>query len=264
MKISTCSTRPVLVSCSLENFDLQVDPYVGCSHYCRYCYVLDQAETDWTEEIRIHADLAGQLGTELEGHRPQTIYMGYHSDSYQPCESELQQTRKALELFLERGFSVSLLTKSDLVLRDKDLLQQMDGSNVSVSVAFNDDQARQLFEANTIQTRRRTDALKELRDAGIGTSAMICPVIPRITDVLPLVEAVAPYTSVIWVYGLSVQEPSQRCWRNVQDILGRHFQDLDCEIQSIVMDRNHPYWASLRQELQGVKEKGGLDIRVHV
>ena len=53
MKVSTCSYRPILVPCGLENHDYQVDPYVGCEHCCYYCYVLNQAETDWTKEICI-------------------------------------------------------------------------------------------------------------------------------------------------------------------------------------------------------------------
>lgn len=264
MKISTCSDRPIIEPCSLDGFDHQMDPYVGCAHYCYYCYALDEAETDWSAEIRIHADLSSRLADELQSLTPQTVSMGYHSDPYQPCEAEHRQTRTALERLLERGFSVSILTKSDLVVRDIDLLQQMDGANVSVSVAFDDDRTRELFEADTMATRRRIDALQTLRDAGIGTSAMLCPVVPYITDPMPLIEALAPCTDTIRVYGLSVQEPTQRCWTNVREILSRHFPDLKSDTESAVLDREHPYWQGLRQELQDVKESRGLDLRIFV
>ena len=94
MKISTCSYRPILVPCSLKNFDYQVDPYVGCEHCCYYCYVLNKAETDWTKEIGIYTDITGQLSGEFDKISPQKIYMGYYSDPYQPCENEYRQTRK--------------------------------------------------------------------------------------------------------------------------------------------------------------------------
>jgi len=264
LKISVCSDRPILVPCSLEGFNYQMDPYVGCAHFCRYCYVLDQAETDWTEEILIHADLSRQLIGELEGLEPQTVYMGYHSDPYQPCEAELRQTRTALEVLLERGFSASILTKSDLVLRDSDILQKMVSANVSVSVAFNEDRIRELFEANTIETRRRIGALQKLREAGIGTSALVCPVMPYITDPIPLIDALAPYTDAIWVYGLSIQGKSQRCWSNVREILSRNFPDVKSDTESAVQDSDHPYWLGLRQDLQEEKKRGGLDLRIHV
>jgi len=80
MYTATCSKRPVLVSCSLPGFEYQIDPYVGCSHFCRYCYVLDQAETNWREKILYHGDIVGQLRDELTGIPSQAIYMGYHTD----------------------------------------------------------------------------------------------------------------------------------------------------------------------------------------
>jgi len=264
MKISVCTDRPVLVPCGLKDFEHQIDPYVGCEHYCYYCYVLDQAETDWTKEILIHADIARGLSGTLDSIDPQTIYMGYHSDPYQPCESELLQTRKVLELLLERGFSASILTKSDLVLRDTDVLREMAHSNVSVSVAFTDDGVRRLFEAGTIETQRRIDALRKLREAGVSTSALICPVIPHITDVMTLVDDLAPQTAAVWVYGLSIQGAEQRCWSNVRDVLNRHFPELKEDIESAVLASDHPYWSDLRKNLEDVRERRGLDLRIHV
>jgi len=92
MNIKSCKNRPVLNPCTLEGRNYQVDPYIGCEHYCYYCYVLPLAE----------------------------------------C----RQTRKVLELLLNKGFSVSILTKSDLVLRDTDLLASMKNARVSVSVSL--------------------------------------------------------------------------------------------------------------------------------
>ncbi len=183
MKVSTCSYRPVLDKCTLKNLDYQVDTYVGCEHYCYYCYAVNQAETDWTKEILIYKGITGFLSEELEKISPQTIYMGYKTDPYQPCETEYRQTRQVLKLLLEKGFSASILTKSDLILRDIDVLKKMDNASVSVSVAFNDNRVRQQFEFNTIDTEARIGALVKLRKAGIKTSALICPVIHYITDV---------------------------------------------------------------------------------
>ena len=239
MKVSTCSYRPILVPCGLENFDYQVDPYVGCEHSCHYCYVLNQAETDWAKEICVYSDITGQLSGELEKIPPQKIYMGYYTDPYQPCETEQCQTRKVLKLFLENGFSAGILTKSDLVVRDMDLLKEMDQASVSVSVAFNDNHIRQQFEAKTIDTEDRIAALSKLREAGIKTSALICPVIPFITDVVPLIDTLEPHTDVIWIYGLSINERSDINWQNVQDILNSHFPKLKEQIESAVFSADH-------------------------
>jgi DNA repair photolyase len=264
MKISPCSDRPILVPCDLRNFYFQVDPYVGCQHRCHYCYVLNQAETDWRREIQIHRDIVDQLSRELDEIRPQTIYMGYYTDPYQPCEKALRQTRNVLELFLKKGFSASILTKSDLVLRDIELLREMNSANIGVSVAFNDNRTRQLFEADTIDTERRIDALRKLKADGIATSALVCPVIPHITDAVALIDALVPHTDRIWLYGLSVPDPDQRSWHNVQDILRRHFPGLKKEIETAVLDSGHCYWSSLRNYLQELQNKRTLNLRIHI
>ena len=264
MKVSTCSYRPILVPCGLKNHDYQVDPYVGCEHCCYYCYVLNQAETDWTKEIFIYTDITGQLSGELEKISPQKIYMGYYTDPYQPCEDEYRQTRKVLELFLEKGFSVSILTKSDLVVRDMDILQEMDQASVSVSVAFNNNQVRQQFEANTIDTEVRIGALRKLREAGIKTSALICPIIPYITDVTPLIDMLALHTDVIWIYGLSIQERSDLNWQNIEVILKDHFPDLKEQIEEVIFSKNHPFWIQLKQNLLDIQNDRQLNLSIHL
>ena len=246
MKVSACSYRPILVPCSLKNHDYQIDPYVGCEHSCHYCYVLNQAETDWSEEVLIHKDITGQLTRELENVSPQTIYLGYYTDPYQPCEAEYRQTRQVLELLSEKCFSVSILTKSDLIIRDMDILREMDHASVSVSVAFNDNRIRQQFEANTIDTEDRIRALRKLREAGVKTSALICPVIPYITDVTLLIDKLALHTDAIWIYSLSIEKSSDRNCQNFQGILKAHFPDLKERIEEVIFSKDHPYWVKLR------------------
>lgn len=264
VKLTECTKREILSSCGLKGIDYQVDPYVGCEHYCYYCYALAKAETDWSEEIRVHQDIAGQLRDELANISPQKIYMGYQTDPYQPCEAECQQTRRVLELFLEKGCSASILTKSDLVVRDINLLKAMDDASVSVSVAFNDNQTRRYFEANTMDTERRVNALRQLKQAGVKTGALVCPVIPHITDAVQWVETLHPHADVIWVYGLSIDDPSGQSWINTRQILNNHFPDLIDRIEPILFDRNHAYWANLRQRLEELKKARRLNLNIYV
>ena len=264
VKVLTCSHRPIIEPCGLKNYDYQIDPYIGCEHYCYYCYVLNQAETDWTKEILHYKDINGRLSKELEKLAPQKIYMGYYTDPYQPCEADYLQTRKVLKLLLEKGFSAGILTKSNLVLRDMDLLQGMDNASVSVSVAFKHNRTRLQFEANTIDTEARIEALRNLREAGIKTSALICPVVPYITNVIPLIDMLAPHTDVIWIYGLSMNERSDRNWQNVQGILNSHFSDLKEQIEEAVFSKDHSYWNQLRRDLIDIQHRRQLNLNIHV
>lgn len=264
VKVSVCTKRQILLPCELKDIGYQVDTYVGCEHYCFYCYVLPQAETDWSKEILIHKDIVHQLNQELDKIPPQTIYMGYHTDPYQPCETTCHQTRKVLELFLKRGFSASILTKSDLVVRDIDILKEMNEAAVSVSVAFNNNQTRRLFEANTMDTENRIAALYKLKEAGVRTGALLCPVIPYITDAAQLINMLEPYADVIWIYGLSVNDPSGRNWLNMQKILNGQFPDLIGQIEPVIFSKDHSYWAELRESLEVLKKDQKLNLNIHV
>ena len=264
MKIATCSRRPILVPCRLKKPEYQIDPYVGCAHYCHYCYALNQAETDWTKEVLVFKDIRSQLIEELKDITPQNIYMGYYTDPYQPCEAEYLQTRKVLELLLEKGFTVSILTKSDLVSRDIDLLQSMKNASISVSVAFNDNSIRERFEANTKYTEVRIEELRKLREAGIKTSALICPVIPYITDVKPLIDWLEPLTDTIWIYGLSIEKRSDRNWQNLEIILKEYFPDLREPIEEIVLSKDHQFWTQLRQKIEVIQKDRQLDLSIHL
>ena len=256
--------RPILVPCRLPNFNHQIDPYIGCGHLCRYCYVLAQAETDWSREIRIHGDIDGQLNEETQTISPQTIYMGYHTDPYQPCEEEYRQTRKVLTLLKQKGFSASILTKSDLVCRDIDLLQGMKDAAVSVSVAFNDNLTRRRFEDNTRDTEKRIDALRMLQEAGIRTGALVCPVIPHITDAHRLIDWLEPYADVIWVYGLSINDPGDMSWRNVQSVVDAHYPDRKDQIEAAIFSKDHRYWKELNKSLERLKQARQLDLNIHL
>jgi len=264
MKVSECTDRPILSPCGLKEFDYQVDTYIGCEHYCFYCYVLDQAETDWSKEILIHRDIVDQLNDELDKIPPQTIYMGYHTDPYQPCESEYRQTRKVLELFLKKGFSASILTKSDLVVRDIDILKEMSNAAVSVSVAFNDNQTRRQFEANTIDTEKRVEALHQLKESGVRTGALLCPIIPYITNAIQLIDMLEPYTDVIWIYGLSINDRSGQNWLNIQKILNRQFPDLMEQVEPAIFSKGHNYWTQLRDDLVTLKNNRKLNLNIHL
>lgn len=264
MKVSECTNRPILSPCGLKDIDYQVDTYVGCEHYCYYCYVLPQAETDWSKEILIYKDIVSQLSQELVKIPPQTIYMGYHTDPYQPCEAEYLQTRKVLELLLEKGFSASILTKSDLVCRDIDILKEMKAAAVSVSVAFNDNQTRRLFEAKTMDTEKRVEALLMLKEAGVKTGALVCPVIPYLTDTIQLIDQLEQYTDVIWIYGLSINDRSNQNWLNIQKILNSQFPDLIVQIEPTIFSKDHVYWKHLRENLASLKKNRSLNLNIHL
>lgn len=264
MRVRRCSSRQILQPCSLEMFAYQLDPYIGCEHHCYYCYALNQAETDRTEEIIIHQDIVGQLAHELSTLESQTIYTGWNTDPYQPSEGIYRQTRRVLEFLAQQGFSVCILTKSDLVARDIDLLASMPGSSAGISIAFQNEDVRRLFEAKAPPNKRRIEALKRLKNAGIETYTLICPVMPYITDVESLIQTVVRYADTIWIYALSMGADGDRNWQNIRGILDRHFPEMTERYRQIAFSATHYYWAELRQRLEELQLEKRLNLRIEL
>jgi DNA repair photolyase len=169
-----------------------------------------------------------------------------------------------LELLLEKGFSASVLTKSDLAVRDIDIFSKMDNASNSISAAFNDNRTRSLFEDNTVDTEKRIAALGRFKEAGVRTGALLCPVIPNVTDAIDLVERLEPYTDVIWIYGLSFKERTGKNWGNVQKILKEHLTDSAEQIEAAVFSREDAYWGQLRAKLEAVRQDRGVALNIRI
>jgi DNA repair photolyase len=248
----------------LRGYRYQIDSYKGCAHHCHYCYALNQAETDWTQEILVHQDFATQLERELSFLEPQPLYFGWNSDPYQPAEETHRHTRQALELLADRGFSVCILTKSDLVTRDIDVIANMPGSSVGFSVAFQDEGVRELFEAKAPPNDQKIAALKRLKDVGIETYVLICPIMPFITDIEACIELAAPYADTIWFYALSMVSEEDRNWRYIHKIIKRHYPELTDQFRQSAFSSDHPYWNKMRAKIETHQLESGLNMRIEL
>jgi len=253
-------SQAILEPCELEMFTYQMDPYIGCEHRCTYCYALNAPTA--LDEILLHDNLAEQLPGELSRIPPQTIYIGMNSDPYQPCEEPHRQTRQVLELLAEQGFSACLLTKSDLCTRDVDILEEVPGSSVGFSFAFQDDDTRKLFEPDAPSNKRRLAALEELKSAGIVTYVLVSPVMPYITEPESILRVVTRHADTIWFYPLRVSDKKDRNWRGLREILDRHFPDLTERFKEAAFSPDHVYWKEVRQSLSTIQTETGLDLRV--
>jgi DNA repair photolyase len=256
--------RPAIEPCTLEYYDYTFAPYVGCQHRCLYCYAQDNVDLDWDDEIGVIPDSGRQLTEVLSGIPPQVIYVGGDTDPYQPLEAELLYTRQALELMAGRGFSGSALTKSDLFTRDIDILTKMPEPSVGISIAFDDEGTRLRFEADAPPTTKRMEALKKAKEAGITTYALVCPVLPHITDTESLIEQVSPFADRIWIYPPEMRSHEIRSWKRVESIMKEHYPDSLDEFKSIVFSSQHPYWKELRERLEHLKRSRHLNLEIFV
>lgn len=165
-----------------------INLYRGCTHGCIYCdarsdcYQMDHAFTD----IEVKEGALTQLEKELKAKRKKCmIGTGAMTDPYMHLEETEGLTRGALELFARYGFGVALQTKSARVLRDLDLLREINGRTkcvVQMTLTTADDNLCKILEPNVSPTSERGEALKILRDNGVPTVVWLCPILPFIND----------------------------------------------------------------------------------
>ena len=164
--------------------------YRGCSHGCIYCDSRSRCYqfTHPFEDIEVKRNAPELLENALRSKRRKCmIGTGAMSDPYMHCEEELRLTRRCLEIILQYGFGAAIQTKSDRILQDIDLLDQINRSAkcvVQVTLTTYDDDLCRIVEPNVCNTRRRIEVLEEMQKRGIPTVVWITPILPFINDTL--------------------------------------------------------------------------------
>jgi DNA repair photolyase len=179
--------RTALSRCAIPGMDYCLNPYTGCTHACVYCYASFMKrfcgiEDRWGSFVQVKINFADRLASQLRRARPGIVILSSVTDPYQPVEQQYQLTGSCLRLLADSGMSVSILTKSDLVLRDLPLLKQLPGVEVGFTITTADSEVARFLEPGAPGPERRFAALAALAEAGIDTWIFIAPVIPGIGD----------------------------------------------------------------------------------
>ena len=170
--------------------------YCGCTHGCIYCDSRSRCYqfTHPFEDIEVKQNAPGLLEKALSSKKKKCmIGTGSMSDPYMHCEEQLQLTRKCLEIILRHGFGVAVQTKSDRILRDIDILDEINRSAkcvVQMTLTTWDDELCSILEPNVCNTKRRIEVLEEMLRRGIPTIVWITPILPFINDTEENVTAI--------------------------------------------------------------------------
>ncbi|MCR5591908.1 MAG: radical SAM protein [Lachnospiraceae bacterium] len=162
--------------------------YRGCTHGCIYCDSRSRCYqfTHPFEDIEVKRNAPELLDAALKSKRKKCmIGTGAMSDPYMHCEEDLRLTRKCLEIILQNGFGAAVQTKSDRILRDIDLLSEINQSAkcvVQMTLTTYDDDLCRILEPNVCNTKRRIEVLEEMHRRGIPTVVWITPILPFIND----------------------------------------------------------------------------------
>ena len=160
-----------------------INPYTGCQHGCSYCYArfmkrVTGHREPWGEFVDVKINAPDLLRKEITKKKRGKVWVSGVCDPYQPLEAKYTLTRQCLEILVQNKWPVIIQTRSPLVLRDMDIIQDARDFEVGFSVTTADDSIRKLFEPHAPPIDDRIQALEVLHDAGIRTYAMIAPMLP--------------------------------------------------------------------------------------
>jgi len=171
-----------------------LNPYQGCEHGCTYCYARNShqywgysAGIEFERKIIVKKDAPALFKNFLEkkGWDAATISLSGNTDCYQPAERKFKLTRQLLEIALEYKQPIGMITKNSLILRDRDILQEMAKLNlcmVYVSINSLNEDLRQVMEPRTTTAKQRLKIVEELSKAGIPMGVMVAPLVPGLSD----------------------------------------------------------------------------------
>ncbi len=176
------------------SFDRSINPYRGCEHGCGYCYARPthaylglSAGLDFERKLVVKENAATLLEKELAApkYKPAVIALGANTDAYQPIERRYRVTRSVLEVLARAKHPVGIVTKSDLVIRDIDILAPMarEGlAKVYISVTTLDRDVARRMEPRAPTPARRLEAIRRLTEAGIPVGVIVAPIVPAVND----------------------------------------------------------------------------------
>ncbi|MCO8192912.1 radical SAM protein [Anaerofustis sp. NSJ-163] len=200
MKINEikCKTAINKLSKSRLPYSLDLNIYRGCSHKCSYCYALYSnsylGSTDFFNDIFVKKNILEVLEKELRKKKDDKIInMGSVTDSYQPLEEKYGLMREVLKLMIKYNQPITISTKSDLILRDIDLIEKLSKKtyvNIASTITVMDEKIRKLIEPYSKSSIQRINMLKEIGKTNANTAIHMMPIIPYITDSIDNIDKI--------------------------------------------------------------------------
>lgn len=251
----------VMTRSSLPVGGYSVNPYVGCTHACKYCYASFMKRfTGHTEPWGDFLDVKHwpPIGNphRYDGER---IVIGSVTDGYNPCEEQFRRTRHLLEELQGTSAEVMICTKSDLVLRDLDLLRTFPKVTVSWSVNTLDEEFRADMD-HAVSIERRLAAMQRFHEAGIRTVCFVSPIFPGITDLRAIIERVRTFTDLIWLENLNLRGAFKSV---IMAYIAAKRPDLLPLYEAIYIRKESSYWQQLEAAISAFAAANGLPYRIN-
>lgn len=247
VKVKEIEVKDYLTKSNLPSSDYVINPYIGCTHGCKYCYARFMKRfTGHQEEWGSFLDIKlCNKKIDTNKIKNKSVFLSSVTDCYNSYEEKYKLTRNILKQLIDVDCELSISTKSKLILRDIDLLKQMKNLKVSISINTLDEKFRQdMDKASSIQERIET--LKTLHDNGIYTILFMSPIFPYITDFEKIIEKTKDYVDEFWFENLNLRSGYKEYILNYIKENYSKFYDSYIEIYQ---KKDKTYWVNLSDRI---------------
>ena len=261
MIINKIKVKGIITKSNLPICDYSVNPYVGCEHACKYCYASFMKRfTGHTEDWGSFVDV--KFWDKIKNpqkYNDKEFFIGSVTDPYQPCEKEFERTKTLLEELKGSGVKLSISTKSDLILRDLELIKSFPNARVSWSINTLDENFKDDMDKG-VSIERRFKAMKIFHDSGVRTTCFISPIFPGITDVKAIIEKAKDKCNLIWLENLNLRGTFKPV---IMNYIKQKYPELYPLYDEIYNKGDDSYWKELDAELQKFAKKQGFEYKTN-
>lgn len=265
MKIKEIKAKSIITKTNLPEGDFVINPYVGCGHGCKYCYArfmkrFTGHRESWGYFIDVKINAAELIPFDTDKYRNKSITIGSVTDPYQSIERKYKLTRKILEKLIPlHPEFVDILTKSDLVIRDINLLKQFKECIVALSLSMLDEKLRKQLEPAASSASKRIKALEELYKSGIKTALFVSPIFPEITDWQKMISGTKTFVDEYWFENLNLY-PS--ITNEIYKFLKNNRPELIAKYKKIYAG-NSNYWEIEEKRIKEFCKNNNLSYRIY-
>ncbi len=256
-------TLPAITKSCCDSMDYDINPYSGCSHGCIYCYAGFMKEaTGHKEPWGAFVDVLYNeklLKGDAAKYAGKNILLSSLTDPYLQLEAKKEATRSLLRRLICLKPNLWILTKSDLVLRDVDILKKFGNCRVGFSLATLDERVREEIEPYASSIERRLKALQKLKNEGIKTFVFIGPILPFITDWREIVLKTRRMADMYMFENLKIHG---MIWESLRKWLWKKESKMLKDYERIYFTKNS-YWREVEKAIKGFCDDARLDYRIY-
>lgn len=259
MKINHITVKDYLTKSNLPASDYVINPYVGCTHACKYCYACFMKRfTGHDEEWGSFLDVKEcEKPISLSRIKDKSVFLSSVTDCYNLYEEEFSVTRKILEQIINADCRLTISTKSKLILRDIDLLKKCKNLKTAMSVNTLDEKFQaDMDKASSIP--ERLEALKTLHENGIYTVLFMSPIFPYITDFKTIIEKSKSFINEYWFENLNLRGSYKY---TILNYIKNNYPQYYPDYERIYIWNDASYWQELALEINEYCGGRGLNFK---